>query len=65
MTYTTQNGDQWDMIAKTVYGDELKADILLEANLSYADIFQFDYGTQLNCPDITNEQAAGLPPWRK
>ena len=26
MAYTTKSGDTWDGIAKSVYGDELKAD---------------------------------------
>lgn len=29
MSYTTKSGDTWDGIAKTVYGDELKADVLM------------------------------------
>ena len=29
MSYTTKSGDTWDGIAKTVYGDELKADVLV------------------------------------
>ena len=32
MSYTTKSGDTWDGIAKTVYGDELKADVLMTAN---------------------------------
>ena len=65
MTYITQSGDQWDLIAYKVYGDELRAAELLDANPKYADTFQFDYGTELECPELTNEQAAGLPPWRQ
>ena len=36
MSYTTKSGDTWDGIAKTVYGDELKADVLMTANREYA-----------------------------
>ena len=28
-TYTTSSGDQWDIIAKAVYGDEMKLDVLM------------------------------------
>lgn len=34
MSYTTKSGDTWDGIAKTVYGDELKADVLMTATES-------------------------------
>lgn len=63
--YITKAGDQWDRIAKQVYGNELYADILMEHNFPLLDIFQFDAGVALQCPDV--EQAAGneLPPWRR
>ncbi len=32
-TYTTRQGDQWDAIAKKVYGDEKYAGYLMEQNL--------------------------------
>ena len=64
MIYVTQKGDQWDIIAKNVYGDELKADVIMDANPLLADVYEFDYGTNVECPELTTEQADGLPPWR-
>ena len=49
--YITQAGDQWDTIAKAVYDDEQRADLLMQANFKYLDIFQFDAGVQLVVPD--------------
>lgn len=63
-TYTTKLGDQWDMIAKEVYGSELYADFLMEHNYSYLDVFQFDSGVVLNCPDLPVNATVDLPPWR-
>lgn len=63
-TYTTKLGDQWDMIAKEVYGNELYADFLMEHNYPYLDIFQFDSGVVLNCPELPTNATVDLPPWR-
>lgn len=62
--YTTKKGDQWDIIAKAVYGDELKVDVLMKANPLLCDIYEFDDGTSVEVPDIADEEAAGMPPWR-
>ena len=64
-TYTTKAGDQWDMIAKKVYGSEMHADFLMENNLPLLDIYEFDAGTVLNTPDLPLEQSSTLPPWRR
>lgn len=64
-TYTTSSGDQWDMIAKAVYGDEMKLDILMKANPLLCGIYEFDAGTELIVPDISDVEQAGMPPWRK
>lgn len=64
-TYTTIAGDQWDMIAKKVYGSEMHADFLMENNLPLLDIYEFDAGTVLNTPDLPLEQSSLLPPWRR
>ncbi len=64
-TYTTVAGDQWDMIAKKVYGSEMHADFLMDNNLPLLDIYEFDAGTVLNTPDLPLEQSSTLPPWRR
>ena len=67
MAYTTKSGDTWDGIAKSVYGDELKADVLMAANREYIEIYRFDSGIELVTPDIEEEVAANdnLPPWKR
>lgn len=64
-TYTTVAGDQWDMIAKKVYGSEMHADFLMDNNLPLLDIYEFDAGTVLNTPDLPLEQSSTLPLWRR
>lgn len=63
--YITQAGDQWDMIAKLVYGNELRADILMKNNPEYLDIYEFDAGTVICCPEIEQTATEELPPWRR
>lgn len=62
--YITQAGDQWDTIAKAVYDDEQRADLLMQANFKHLDIFQFDAGMQLVVPDESENSSTTLPPWR-
>lgn len=62
--YITQAGDQWDTIAKAVYDDEQRADLLMQANFKHLDIFQFDAGVQLVVPDESENSSTTLPPWR-
>ena len=66
---TTVSGDTWDMIAKRVYGDERKAQILMEAreNVRLLDIQIFSAGVTVTVPDIPQETADAddLPDWRK
>ena len=67
MAYTTKSGDTWDGIAKSVYGDELKADVLMAANREHIEVYRFDSGVELATPEITEEAAAddSLPPWKR
>ena len=68
-TYTTISGDTWDVIAKKTYGDELKADRLMQQreNLPLLDYQVFPSGIEVYIPDISDEDAyeADLPDWRK
>lgn len=64
MAYTTKSGDTWDSIAKEVYGDEYRADILMAANPEHIGVFCFGAGTVIATP-VTGEQRDGsLPPWK-
>ena len=62
--YKTVDGDTWDMIAKKVYGDESKADVLMENNVHLLNIFIFSGGIEIKTPEISHEETALLPPWR-
>ena len=52
-TYVTKSGDMWDQIAKEVYGDEMKADLLMKANPEHLRTIIFSAGTELQCPEVT------------
>lgn len=65
--YTTKQGDMWDYIAYLIYGDEYKMPILLQANPQYNDIYIFEAGTQLWCPELSVEEEnedEEIPEWR-
>lgn len=63
-TYTTENGDKWDSIALKVYGDETKANWLMDNNLFYVSVFEFSAGTVLRTPALPEGKSGNLPPWR-
>ena len=63
--YTTKKGDKWDSIALEIYGDETKADWLMDNNLLYVSVFEFDEGVMLKIPELTEERNGNLPPWRQ
>lgn len=64
--YVTQAGDQWDLIAKKVYGDETYMSYLIDNNLQYIDVFEFSAGTTLYTPPLDDESTIDmLPPWRQ
>lgn len=62
--YITKAEQQWDEIALEVYGDENRADILMQANPQELGTFQFPAGVTLNTPELAEEQNTQLPPWR-
>ena len=62
--YVTKSGDTWDMIAKEVYGDELRADVLMKANRNHIETFIFESGVELVTPDLVEERDGSLPPWK-
>ena len=64
-TYTTIQGDMWDMMAKRIYGDEAALNVLLEANQRYADMVVFPAGVELDAPEYTAPVTSMLPPWRR
>lgn len=67
MQYQTILGDTWDIIAKKVYGNELYADKLMQANRKYLNEFIFSAGITLECPEIESDAAKlpeEYPEWR-
>ena len=64
----TIQGDTWDTIAKRAYGDELKAQELMEAreNVRLLDIQIFPAGIEVAVPEFPEKAAVqDLPDWRK
>lgn len=67
-TIKTIQGDTWDTIAKRVYGDERKAQELMETreNIRLLDYEIFPGGVTVATPELVEETAASdLPDWRK
>ena len=62
--YTTKSGDTWDVIAKEVYGNEYRADVLMAANPQEIDTFIFNAGVELNTPAREEERDGLMPPWK-
>lgn len=65
MTYTTQSGDTWDLIAYKLYENERQMSTLLRANPEHADMVIFSAGTILLVPDIEIVATSTLPPWKE
>lgn len=64
-TYQTRQGDMWDSIAFELYGSELGAAKLLQANPRHADIVVLPAGLTLTVPDYKAPKISLLPPWRR
>ncbi len=64
-TYTTTQGDMWDLIAKKAYGTELALNVLLNANLKHIDTAVFSGGVVLTLPAYSAPKSSTLPPWRR
>ena len=64
-TYTTQQGDTWDLISYRTYGSEFHTDELFKVNLQYSDIAVFGAGVVLNIPDVITEIPVSIPPWER
>ncbi len=64
-TYTTKQGDTWDLIAFRVYGDVKYTGWLMQNNFPHLDVFVFDAGVVLQAPELPeDEQLANVPIWR-
>ena len=64
-TYTTKQGDVWDMISYAVYGSELHVGWLMQNNMRLLDMFVFSSGVVLQTPPLPESaQLSQFPPWR-
>lgn len=67
--YITVQGDTWDTIAFKIYGDEFKAQQLLQdrENITLIDYQIFPSGITVHLPVISEEEEAeaDMPEWRK
>ena len=65
-TYTTRQGDTWDLIAFRLTGSAEQTVALMQANPKYSNIFVFSAGVVLDVPDFeTIVDVDTLPPWRR
>ena len=67
-TYTTKQGDTWDIIAKSQLGSEFQMHQLIELNFKYRDILIFSSGIELNIPEakaVSSTNSEQLPPWKR
>ena len=65
-TYTTTQGDTWDLIAYAEMGDEHYLDQLILANRAHAYYVHLPAGLTLTIPDAEEpDTSPSLPPWRQ
>jgi phage tail protein X len=66
-TYTTVQGDTWDLIAYHQLGSEKLMHVLAEANPEHRDTVLFSAGVELTIPDVEESTYSTdpVPPWQK
>lgn len=62
-SYTTIQGETWDLIAYKLWGSEYLLPLLLEANQKYRDIIIFTGDVVLNVPNIGTAIYTERPSW--
>ena len=68
ITYTTKQGDTWDLIALKMYptiGGEKLMDVLLEHNPAHIHTVVFSANVILNIPDVEVPVVSSLPAWKR
>lgn len=63
LSYTTTQGDMWDLIAYKTLGSERYMSIIIEANEQYIDTVVFKEGITLSVPQGNTSVSRRLPPW--
>lgn len=66
-TYSTVQGDTWDIISLKSYGSEKHIDVLINANYKEQERFIFPAGVVLTVPELpeTAVNNTNLPPWKR
>ncbi len=64
-TYTTVQGDTWDMIAHKKLGNTDYTDRLIGANQEHVGTLLFQAGVTLRLPSIPEKTSGSLPPWKR
>lgn len=64
-TYTTVQGDTWDMIAYRQLGSTDYTDKLVTANLEHVGTLLFPAGIRLRLPKVEEKPNGNLPPWKR
>lgn len=65
-TYTTRQGDTWDMISYRLTGSPEQVIPLMHANSKYTETFIFPAGVVLDVPELNSIiDYDTLPPWKR
>lgn len=65
-TYTTKEGDAFDLLALRYYDEEKLAHHIIQANPDYTDVIVFESGIKLTIPVIDEpETTETKAPWRR
>jgi len=65
-TYTTRQGDMWDLIAFRFTGNTEQVEKIMSANPEYARTYVFPAGVKLNIPEFNSvADMEALPPWKR
>ena len=64
-TYTTTQGDTWDIIAKKTLGSEYYMSDLIDANPGCREIVIFPANITLIIPEVSAPILENIPPWKR
>lgn len=65
-TYTTKQGDMWDLISYLLTGTHDQIIPLMQANREYQQTYIFPAGIVLQVPDFDSiDDLEAIPPWKQ
>ncbi len=64
-TYTTSQGDAWDLIAKRELGSEMFMQALMAANPQHRNLVLFPAGKRLVLPEVSPRLEEVPPLWKE